>query len=121
MEKVKRMICLICLLAVFLAMAPGCAMVPPYPEMGNWYCEELNMTLDMENYTAKYLNDSGEYDEAEVNIDYGGHIYIERSFEYGKDMEMILRGDYRYRNGKFKIIDAVSGHQYIFVMLTEAS
>lgn len=115
----KRIWYLLCLPVLFMFLFVGCDTVPPHPEAGEWYCEELNMTFDMGNYTAKYVNDAGEYEEAEVNIDYGGHIYIERIGDDRSILETILRGDYRYRNGEFRIKDDITGQTYTFVEVTD--
>lgn len=115
----KKILCMICLLMIVLFV--GCSIQSDYPQEGVWYCEDLQMTLNMEQNIATYLDDAGAYEEAEIFVDFSNNIYIQRPTEDGLDFDMILRATFRYKNDVFYLTDVDTDHKYAFVRLTDAA
>ena len=112
----KKLFCVI-LLVVF--MLTGCSIFRKYPENGIWYCEELEMYLDMSGYTGVYLDDNGVYAPVFVQIDFGTGFFI----NYCEDQwceEYLKDGyhqatDFKYKNGILQLTDRKTKQVYEFI------
>ena len=72
----KRSVCFIAVAAILVLLVGGCAIPRACPEEGIWYCQELDIYLNMENGTGMYLSDNGGYEPLFVDIDYGTGFFI---------------------------------------------
>ena len=102
----------------------GCVTEAP-PNTGIWYCEELEIYLDMSASKGVYLDENGEYSPLFIQIDYGTGFFInycedQWCEEYLNDAYR-LRTNYRYKNGILRLHDMDSDKIYDFVEIDEAS
>ena len=114
----KRSVCFIAVAAILVLLVGGCAIPRACPEEGIWYCQELDIYLNMENGTGMYLSDNGGYEPLFVDIDYGTGFFIrfcESSFsdEYGNCESLYT--DYKFRNDILTLKDRDSGKVYEFI------
>ena len=101
----------------------GCVTEAP-PDTGIWYCEELEIYLDMSASKGVYLDENGEYSPLFIQIDYGTVFFInycedQWCEEYLNDAYR-LRTNYRYKNGILRLHDMDSDKIYDFVEIDEA-
>ena len=114
----KRSVCFIAVAAILVLLVGGCAIPRACPERGIWYCQELDIYLNMENGTGMYPSDNGGYEPLFVDIDYGTGFFIRfcessSSDEY-ENCES-LRTDYKFRNDVLTLKDRDSDEVYEFV------
>ena len=96
----------------------GCITEDP-PDTGIWYCEELEIYLDMSSSKGVYLDENGAYLPLFIQIDYGTGFFInycedQWCEEYLNDADQ-LRTNYRYKNGILRLRDMDSDRIYDFV------
>ena len=114
----KKLVSFISLAAMLVLLVGGCAFPRACPERGIWYCQELDIYLNMENGTGMYLSDNGGYEPLIVEIDYGTGFFISfcessSSDEYGNCES--LSTDYKFRNDVLTLKDRDSDEVYEFV------
>ena len=105
--------CLILCILFVLTLLAGCSIPSRHPESGLWYCEELDMTLDMENLTAQYTVKEGVVQHAEIHIDYGNGIFVEQG------TDTILSASFVFKNDTFTLKEHDSNVKYVFTEITE--
>ena len=114
----------IALVAVLVfAIFAGCSINRECPEKGIWYCDTLNVYIDMATSTGAYLDQDGNYKPLFIQIDYGTGFFInycesQESENYLND-DYRLATDYSYRNGVLHLKDRNSGESYRFIQVAE--
>lgn len=89
------------------------------PTEGVWYCEKLDIYLDMESPNkGMYLAESGSYEPLVFLIDYGTGFFI----EFRESEQTIMTSDtvrictdFRYRNHVLILTDRESDEEYRFI------
>ncbi|MBQ7346226.1 MAG: hypothetical protein IJW45_09245 [Oscillospiraceae bacterium] len=119
----KRTCILVACLMLFSVLSglSGCYIPRECPKDGIWYCEALDMYLDMENNEGLYLDPNGSYAPMFFQIDYGTGFFInycDRA-EFDYDTCEVLRTDYKYKNGTLRLEDRDSGQVYEFIEVDE--
>ena len=92
------------------------------PESGIWYCEELDIYLDMSNSKGVYRADDGEYEPLFIRIDYGTGFYIYFCESQWSDEYLNCRrilANFKYKDGVLRLTDRESGSAYEFVEVAE--
>lgn len=117
MSKVKRTV-ILGIAAALLLISVGCSIQYKYPSEGIWYCEDLEMYLNMDSWTGKYKDSNGEWAPLFILIDHGSGIFIHycesvESEEYLDDCEMLC-AQFLYYNGVFRLDDMNSDNTYYF-------
>ena len=118
----KRLLSLCLLISLTSFLFGACVSTGNYPNDGIWYCEDLEIYLDMNDHTGVHPKKEGGYVQLVVHIDYGSGFFIEScesglSDEY-EDYEYI-RTDYKYRNGALTLADRDSDKVYKFIKVDE--
>ena len=114
----KRSVCFIAVAAMLVLLVGGCAIPRACPEGGIWYCQELDIYLNMENGTGMYLSDNGGYEPLFVDIDYGTGFFnrfCESSSSDEYENCESLRTDCRYWNDVLTLKDRNSDKVYEFI------
>ena len=116
----------VAILAIFilLAMLLGCSILQQhnYPTEGIWYCEDLQMYLNMETKTG-YTQSNGKREPLYIRLDHGRGIHVvygEDEWEEAFDDYEVWNATFRYHNGIFELKDSISGENYAFVRIEEA-
>ncbi len=108
---------------LFLLMLSACS-YQYRPTEGVWYCEKLDIYLDMDSPNkGMYLAENGSYEPLVFLIDYGTGFYIE--FRESEQTVMTpgtetIDTDFRYRNGILTLTDRESGEKYHFTEVDRA-
>lgn len=113
----KKMLVFVLFMLVSVSLL-GC-ITEDLPDTGIWYCEELEIYLDMSSSKGVYLDEHGEYLPLFIQIDYGTGFFInycedQWCEEYLNDADQ-LRTNYRYKNGILRLHDMDSDRIYDFV------
>ena len=107
---------LVWMLILLLLTACG---IPDRPTEGVWYCEKLDIYLDMESPNkGMYLAESGSYEPLIFLIDYGTGFFIE--FRESEQSIMTsgregIRTDFLYQNNILILTDRDSDEKYKFI------
>ena len=114
----KKIVCFISVVFMLVLLIGGCAIPRACPEEGIWYCQELDMYLDIKERTGMYPAGDGGYEPLMVEIDYGTGFFIsfcESQFSDKYENCEFLRTDYEYRNGVLTLKDRDSDEVYEFI------
>ena len=93
---------------------------PSLPEAGVWYCEEKSIMIDFRlhhqpmpgDYAVRFITDDREYYvPVQVNVDYGGEIFIESG---DADQIIFMSGEGDYSDGKFTIHHENKNKDFVF-------
>lgn len=112
---------LYCVLALSFLLLAGCSIPREYPTAGVWYCDELDITLDMSDSTGTYPGPNGQPLPLFVQIDYGTGFFInfcESQFSPEYEDCGMIRADFVYRDHILTLTDRDSGAVYEFKEVT---
>lgn len=99
-------------LLLVVCLLTACSIPFAYPDGGEFYCEELQMTLDFLTYKATFVEAGTEITKT-FHLDYGSQLSIE-NFDEDWNYDPVLVGDFRYRSGKVTV-KTDDGHKYTFL------
>lgn len=108
-------------LLLVVCLLTACSIPFAYPDGGEFYCEELQMTLDFssKNNEATFT-DNGKEISGYFMTGFDARIYVEYA-EYTADGPIyhdVLVGDFKYRSGKVTV-KTDDGHKYTFLPVEE--
>lgn len=114
----------ICIMVAFLAIISvlaGCSIPQECPKDGIWYCDGLEIYLNMKDGEGFCLNADGSYAPVFIQIDYGTGFFINycEKTEYDPNACVTLRTDYEYKDGTLRLEDRGSGQVYEFIEVDE--
>ena len=114
----KRIVCFITMAAMLVLLLGACVHIQRYPSEGIWYCEDLDIYLDLKNDKGMYMDENGAYEPLMIQTDYGTGFFIyfcesDRSEEY-ENCEP-LQTDCRYWNDVLTLKDRDSDKVYEFI------
>lgn len=104
-------------LVIFAVCLSGCVHISPdIPSCGLWYCEELDLFLDMESYEGQAII-SEELVPVYAMIDYGRGIHISMGENQGDDSydhAPVLDATFVFKDNLFVLTDIHSNCSYSF-------
>lgn len=115
---VRKRHCLCIVFAMLIVLFSGCSPLSQcqYPSDGIWYCEDLDMYLDMKT-SEGYILRTGEQEPVIVNIDFGNSLHIcycESEWDEAYETCDVLNATFKYHDGIFELHDTVTGETYRF-------
>lgn len=91
------------LILIVPCLLSSCSIVKPYPQTGLWYCEDLGLIIDFDNYSGRLYIKNNEFVTIKSSIGYGGEILI-TYYDYEQDFEIwVYEGLYEYKHDIFFI------------------
>ena len=115
----KFVICTIALMFCTTVFC-GCTLfMTPLPESGVWYCEELDMYLDLETSTGYFRNEKGEYEPLFYNVGFDQRYHIafcesQESEGYPENVKHVNMQTH-FRRGILWLTDEATNIKYKFV------
>lgn len=112
----KQLLTIILVVEVALMSACSVSLPEKRPTTGMWYCEQLDMYLNMETYTGYTINTGIEIPLV-FHIDYGNGLFI--NFCESEQSNNAINSDeintcYKYSDGILKLEDMETGEIYLF-------
>ena len=114
----KRIVCFITMTAMLVLLLGACVHIQRYPSEGIWYCEDLDIYLDLKNDKGMYMDETGTYEPLMIQTDYGTGFFIrfcESDWSEEFDNCESLSTDYKFRNDVLTLKDRDSDEVYEFV------
>ena len=114
--------CMICAIALLLCMTVlyACTWLNgPLPETGIWYCEELDIFLNVETSTGYFRNENGEYEPLFYNVGFDQRYHInfcesQESEGYPENVKHVNMKT-RYVNDVLWLTDEATNIKYEFI------
>lgn len=108
----------VALLMALVYVLTACSIPFTYPDSGQFYCDELQMTLDFSSQKAVFTVE-GKDVTGYFLIGFDAQIYVEYA-DYTPEEPIyhnVLTGEFKYKSGKV-IVKADDGQEYIFIPKT---